>query len=88
MTDKPVQPADDAPAEAWRAYALDLEAELSATVAPLRAARGMAAAIDWMVHTHMLNPRSPAADVRLGYGDPMPRDEAREILAGFLPTFR
>ena len=47
-----------------------------------RAALRMAAAIDVMVHRSILDPRSPAADARLGYGDPFTPAEAERLWFG------
>ena len=84
----PQRPSDDASIEDWKAYARELEDALNQTVRPVRAAEGMAAAIDWYVHTNLLNPRSVPADVRLGYGEPFDRETCLKILAKHLPTFR
>lgn len=61
------------------------DCENSDHIHDLQAAEAMAAAIDLMTHLGQIDPRSAAADARLGYGDgePWTEDEARQILSKY-----
>lgn len=45
-----------------------------------RAADRLAAAVDLMVHRGVISSRSPAADARLDYGDPLTEEQALAML--------
>lgn len=47
-----------------------------------RCADRMAAAVDIMVYTGLLDARSPVADARLDYGEPLTLTEARRVFDG------
>jgi hypothetical protein len=65
-----------------------LELDLHRTAFDKRSADRMAAAIDWMIYCGSLNSRSPAADARLEYGNPLEAEVAKKVFFDCIPLER